>query len=451
MISGFVVTPLILRIFEDRERPNGLSANLLKFYRRRFFRLAPALGVTLLGSTIGIFLFGNLNDHLRFARQGIATLLLLGNAGAFKYSGNYFSPNPNPIIHTWSLSVEEQIYLILPLVIILFLRKSKNIGKNALASIFSIFLVSSFLFIYPEILNPLYLHLGIHDPVSVSFYSPLARIWQFCLGGLIFLIDQKRKEESKVLPSFVRLTQAGALLFIFAPALHVEIRMGSIIASTITAFVLTYKSLDVLPHFLSRILEWLGDRSYSIYLVHMPLLYIAKYSPLTFLDSNRKLSTLTAVVLSILLGNIIFHKVEENFRLKTSFNGSKKHGIPQTLSLFVLMPFILLLLTNAAVQQNYQIILGKTWSESSKDSHKVLLKGCVDQSFDPVKCLWPSSKRNGTVLVVGDSQAYADADGVIVAANSLGFNVIASSRRVVHFWMLILREQNQSVVGGGRN
>ena len=309
MISGFVVTPLILRIFEDRERPNGLSANLLKFYRRRFFRLAPALGVTLLGSTIGIFLFGNLNDHLRFARQGIATLLLLGNAGAFKYSGNYFSPNPNPIIHTWSLSVEEQIYLILPLVIILFLRKSKNIGKNALASIFSIFLVSSFLFIYPEILNPLYLHLGIHDPVSVSFYSPLARIWQFCLGGLIFLIDQKRKEESKVLPSFVRLTQAGALLFIFAPALHVEIRMGSIIASTITAFVLTYKSLDVLPHFLSRILEWLGDRSYSIYLVHMPLLYIAKYSPLTFLDSNRKLSTLTAVVLSILLGNIIFHKV----------------------------------------------------------------------------------------------------------------------------------------------
>ena len=55
------------------------------------------------------------------------------------------------------------------------------------------------------------------------------------------------------------------------------------------------------------------------------------------------------------------------------------------------------------------------------------------------------------MLVVGDSQAYADADGVIVAANSLGFNVIASSRRVVHFWMLILREQNQSVVGGGRN
>ncbi len=121
VISGFVVTPLILRIFTDQANVGRLS-NLKLFYKRRFYRLAPALAVTLTISAVIIFLLGPPGDHQRFARQGIATILLVGNVSAYTYSGGYFSPNPNPLVHTWSLSVEEQIYIILPLILMLVLR-----------------------------------------------------------------------------------------------------------------------------------------------------------------------------------------------------------------------------------------------------------------------------------------------------------------------------------------
>lgn len=85
MISGFVVTPLIIRIFDNQVELRGIFRNLLDFYQRRFYRLAPALGAMLSISAIAIFLVGNLYDHERFARQGIATFLLLGNIGAIRY------------------------------------------------------------------------------------------------------------------------------------------------------------------------------------------------------------------------------------------------------------------------------------------------------------------------------------------------------------------------------
>ena len=129
VISGFVVTPLILRIFSEYEGGESRSSNIRLFYRRRFYRLAPALAVTLIFSVVSIFLFAPISIHERFARQGIATLLLAGNLGAYRYSGNYFSPDPNPLVHTWSLSVEEQIYVFLPLLFLLLLYKRKNIKK----------------------------------------------------------------------------------------------------------------------------------------------------------------------------------------------------------------------------------------------------------------------------------------------------------------------------------
>ena len=108
-ISGFVLTPLVLRIFV---RGSGLSIsdNLFRFYKRRFFRLAPALFIILLFSAILILLFAPTSSHQKFANQGFAVLFLIGNLGAYRYQGDYFDSNPNPLVHLWSLSVEEQIY-----------------------------------------------------------------------------------------------------------------------------------------------------------------------------------------------------------------------------------------------------------------------------------------------------------------------------------------------------
>ncbi len=197
VISGFVVIPLIIRIFDNTVSLRSILRNLLAFYRRRFYRLAPALGAVLSISAIAIFLVGDLYDHERFAKQGLATLLLLGNIGAFRYSGNYFSPNPNPLVHTWSLSVEEQIYLILPLIIILAAGiKKPKVGK-IFSAVYIVLIISLVLFISPQLFNFLYTHVGVHDALAINFYSPFSRIWQFCLGAFIYFFTKKQKGGSR--------------------------------------------------------------------------------------------------------------------------------------------------------------------------------------------------------------------------------------------------------------
>ena len=151
VISGFVVTPLILRIFTDQVNEGWRLTNLKFFYKRRFYRLAPALAVTLAISAVSIFLFGPVGDHLRFAKQGIATLLLVGNVGAYKYSGDYFSPNPNPLVHTWSLSVEEQIYIFLPLILMLTLHNLRSLKRVFTIVLVFISAISFILFLTPTI------------------------------------------------------------------------------------------------------------------------------------------------------------------------------------------------------------------------------------------------------------------------------------------------------------
>jgi peptidoglycan/LPS O-acetylase OafA/YrhL len=118
VVSGFVVTPLILRIFVEQSIGERLS-NLKYFYARRFYRLAPALAVTLIFSVFAVLLFVSPAYHPRFANQGVFTLLLIGNIGAHRFSGDYFTNDPNPFVHTWSLSVEEQIYIFLPFALML--------------------------------------------------------------------------------------------------------------------------------------------------------------------------------------------------------------------------------------------------------------------------------------------------------------------------------------------
>ena len=120
---------MILEIFRDEHSQNQTTLKLINFYKRRIFRLAPALGATLIIFALFFLILIVPGDHPKFAIQGLATLFLVGNYGAFKYSRDYFSPGPSPLVHTWSLSVEEQIYIFLPIILMLVLHNRKNIRR----------------------------------------------------------------------------------------------------------------------------------------------------------------------------------------------------------------------------------------------------------------------------------------------------------------------------------
>jgi peptidoglycan/LPS O-acetylase OafA/YrhL len=402
VISGFVVTPLILRIFTDQANRGGRLSSLKHFYRRRFYRLAPALVVTLSISAVTIFLLGPIADHQRFARQGIATLLLAGNVGAYRYSGDYFSPNPNPLVHTWSLSVEEQIYIFLPLILMLILHKRRSLKKITAVALGVISALSFVSFLFPTILEPLYSRAGIEIASQFSFYSPIDRIWQFTLGGLAFLLLDLDQNRAKKIPKGIHLLTVIAVVMILFGPLHMNIKGSSALASFIAVIVIVLRSLAVLPEILTEKLEWLGDRSYSIYLVHMPLIYIAKYSPVTQMGSgeNRIIQSTIAVVASILLGSLSFSKIENRFRNNSNKGSTASSGILKVFVSVFIGPLTIFLLLSG--------FLGTSSTPMDKDrSDNGLCKfwtPSLDGNFHSrfLKCY---SKFGGATVVLGDSHA----------------------------------------------
>ncbi len=425
VISGFVVTPLILRIFTDQANGGGRLSNLRYFYERRFYRLAPALAVTLTISAVTIFLLGPITDHQRFARQGIATLLLAGNVGAYRYSGDYFSPNPNPLVHTWSLSVEEQIYIFLPLILTLILHNRKRIKKISAFLLGVISAVSFVIFLFPAILQPLYSHAGIAIASQFSFYSPIDRIWQFTVGGLAYLLLDRYHNRISKIPKVIQLLSVIAVVLILFGPLHMNLKVSSILASLFAVIVILFKSLDVLPNFLMNILEWVGDRSYSIYLVHMPLLYLAKYSPLMQVGTgeNRIVQTLIAVVASILLGALSYSKIENKYRNR----GKSDHLTLKTIVVFLvstlLIPvviFVSLDRTTAFGVKNSGLpvpseILPWNWD-----------KGCQFYSpqpnVNPEPCKYGNHNSGKSILLIGDSHAASVSRAIISLGNSNDMN-----------------------------
>jgi peptidoglycan/LPS O-acetylase OafA/YrhL len=428
VISGFVVTPLILRVFTSQnigvDRSRALVTNLVQFYKRRFYRLAPAMAAVLIFSAILITFLGTLDDHKRFARQGIATILLSGNLGAYRYSGNYFEPNPNPLVHTWSLSVEEQIYIFLPLFLSLVILSRKHIKKIIFISLSIITVVSFSSFLFPEVIATVFSNLGIQYSTDFSFYSAIDRIWQFTIAGVLYILLEKYKKHE--IETFKFINVIVTILFVvtlFGPILTNSQKINSTLASFAALVIIYFRSLHVLPGFLSRSLEWLGDRSYSIYLVHMPLLYIAQYSPVTELGKgeNRIIQSVLAVVLTILCGGISYSKIENRFRNYGTSSVHGKKGFIASLSLTFVIPLSLFMTIDLGTQNRY---FGLDRNLIKPAYAGFIDPSCRRDSKDGPPCMYKNVGATKTVLLVGDSHAGHISQAVIDAAKNMRWNAV---------------------------
>ena len=424
VISGFVVTPLILRIFSDTAGESKCF-NLKVFYERRFYRLAPALIVTIIISAIVIFLVGPIADHPRIARQGIATLLLVGNLGAYKYSGDYFSPNPNPLVHTWSLSVEEQIYIFLPLIFVVFVRNLTKIKKTTAVILFCMLMISFVIFLFPLTLQPLYYMVGIELNSKFSFYSPFNRIWQFSAGGLAFLFGNRFREYiSKIPRSIHKATMITSALVLFSP-IKTSLQTGSLLATLITVIILLSKSLDQLPNQLIEKLEWVGDRSYSIYLVHMPILYVAQYSPVTQIGNgdNRSAQSLIAVVVSVLLGALSFSRIENKYRYKSKPNRTSLKSIAVFLIIIVFIPTMILFSLDRSSTfelKNSGLPVPESIPPWNWDRTCQFYSPQPNINLKP--CRYGKQDSKGAILLIGDSHAASISESMISLGTSNDLN-----------------------------
>ena len=265
VISGFLITG---KLWRESQQPGGL--NITKFYAWRIRRLLPAALVAVSVITlVGLLLSAPL-DRSELAADGAASALSLANM-RFIGSVDYFAAtaSPSPFLHFWSLSVEEQFYLVWPALILLLTWRGGGLRRLIAALLIGV--VASF---------ALSLWLTDASPAR-AFYLLPTRVWQLGVGGLLALIGLVGTSQRAGGVAWVGL----AAIVVSGAALTADLPYPGLAAllPTVGAVALLYggaapggpvRLLTTAP------LRLLGKISYSLYLWHWPLLVL----PIMFLE-----------------------------------------------------------------------------------------------------------------------------------------------------------------------
>ena len=405
LISGYVMCPKITYIFSTKLFD---KSKLFNFYRKRFYRLYPAFMFTLILNLVLLFPFTLISEQNRVLKQSLFSYFGIGNIGAYKFANNYFHPNELPVIHYWSLSTEIQIYILVPLFLLMSLTFVNRSTSKGYSIFFICFGILSFLInIYLQ-KNPFLLHkLGVVDISGFLFYLPSNHIWEFCLGALIYQFKSSmlnRNINFQINPLAHIILIPTGLFLLFSKFNSIKYLQITIII--IFALILIVNSFKKLPKQLKFLLEWLGDRSYSLYLVHLPIIFvICKSYILTTLPIAIKF--LCSFILSLIVANVSFRKVENRFR---KLNTLSTKNSKLSFVVFLLLPLIVI--------TTLFPLSGKTFRESKNN----LPTAAYD--FDPncgrlsVKlCNYISPKSKKSAILIGDSHAGVFAELFVKTAN----------------------------------
>ncbi|HYM84990.1 MAG TPA: acyltransferase family protein, partial [Candidatus Dormibacteraeota bacterium] len=263
VLSGFLITGLLLR-----ERDGSGRIDLGAFYARRARRILPAAVVVLLGTVaVASVVLGPL-DMERIAGDAVASALFVGNLRFAATTADYFSASqtPSPLLHYWSLGVEEQWYLLFPALLIVATRgRRPRLGAGlALAVVTLASLVGALVLTQAA--------------ATWAFYSLPTRAWQLSIGGLLAVTAAWHGRIPDRLAAIAGWAGLGAIL------------LGLVVFDAGTPYPGTAALLPTLgaaalilagtrPRapaalLVVRPLRWLGRISYSLYLVHWPLLVL---------------------------------------------------------------------------------------------------------------------------------------------------------------------------------
>lgn len=299
VISGYLITLHIMR-----EQDQGVFS-FSRFYFRRARRLLPALYCTLAVTTVGSYYFLSERLWQDYVDQLYGALLFASNI-VLPFQSGYFDDAAEfkPLLHTWSLSLEEQFYFVLPLLLYVVAPKLRGI-------IFGVLIVASLVSCQLLLNGTLSLPAGMAiEQSDFAFYMLPTRAWELLAGSMIAWLSLKWPTLS--IPGHMKLGLLALLVGVIAIGVdHALLGWNAILAVSTTSLLLLGDT-HWLPRWAAvRGVEKVGDWSYSIYLVHWPLISFAQ---IAYLGEVPLLLSVMLLFASLVLGYLQYRFVERRFR-----------------------------------------------------------------------------------------------------------------------------------------
>lgn len=307
VISGFLISGIILR--EGVEKRFSFA----RFYERRVRRILPPLLVVLVATTFAAGILMAPSDLVRYAKFLAASICMIPNIAAWEVTRDYFAPQAaeTPLLHLWSLGIEEQFYLIFPTMLLLLIHYVKMQRHRIVIAAFAVF--SFFIAIWS----------AYHMP-EAGFYLLPSRAWELMLGALLsYTIVTPSKDQQTFRPQYLETVSVlGALLMLAGIVLPNRGQLqtawmhqaAGAIGAALIIFSGSYRETAV-HRILSRKLPVkIGLISYSLYLWHWPLLSLLAYYRASDFPSWYPLAEYGMLGLSFLLALLSWQFVETPYR-----------------------------------------------------------------------------------------------------------------------------------------
>lgn len=307
VISGYLIGGQLLQSISND------AFSFREFYFRRARRILPVLFFVVFLSSIVAWMVLHPVALVEFSKNALATLVFSSNVTLWLKSGYFASAAElNPLLHTWSLSLEEQFYLLAPVCVLTVYRYQRRL----LARVILILTAVSFLLCVWGSLN--------HP--SANFYFLPTRVWELLVGVLVALYERRRLKINLSVPVATALSLLGISLIVASVSIlsTESIFPGLLSLPSVagTALVLIFANKGIVKRFLgARILVGIGLISYSLYLWHQPLLAFSRYHLQADLTVRY---SLVILLVTFILSLASWRFIEKPFRFSKAFKRASK-------------------------------------------------------------------------------------------------------------------------------
>lgn len=311
VISGYLITTIIL---SDMEKG---KFSIITFYERRARRILPSLFFIIFCCFLFAW-FWLTPFHMKKFSQSIVAVSAFSSNILFWLRTGYFDGESEliPLLHTWSLAVEEQFYLLFPVFLYVLWSFRRKL------------ILSSLVFI--AIASLIFAQWGAYNQPTANFYLLPARVWELAIGAIISFYFFYKKEHCNFINTHKGISEVfgfiGIMMIVFSIIFLNEATpfpsLYALIPTIGTGLIISFSNQKtIIGRFLgTKILVGIGMISYSVYLWHQPIFAFARHTSLHEPNMYR-LSCLSA--LSIALGYLTWRYVENPFRSKDFINRRK--------------------------------------------------------------------------------------------------------------------------------